>query len=98
MREAGNGSDVPGCIIALAAPWCVIGIFIGCMSCGPSVSTQTRVDYALEVAHCDEEERAIIARQGTTREEDTAAMAAERVRCDEARAALLHAGVDGGVR
>lgn len=98
MNRAGSGTDIPGvgCFASIIGSWCAIGLILGtaatCGSCSPSVSTQTRVNYAMEAARCDENERAIIAREDTTLEEDTAAMAAERIRCDEARAAILDGG------
>lgn len=57
-----------------------------CAGCGASAATRSA--YALEQARCIANEREIIARRGTTEEEDTAAMAAERARCDAALDAI----------
>ncbi len=97
-----KNDSIPRLVIAILLSWCAIGVFVGTVatctsSCGPAVSTQTRVDYASEVMRCDELERDIIAREGTTFEEDREAIDLERVRCDEARRAI-RAGADGGVR
>ncbi len=56
------------------------------VSCG--ASEQLRVAYAAEVALCVANERAIVDREGTTREQDLADLAAERARCDAALAAI----------
>lgn len=55
-------------------------------SCGPS--ERLRVAYATEVALCIANERAIVDREGTSREEDAADLAAERARCDAALVAI----------
>jgi hypothetical protein len=56
------------------------------VSCG--ASEQLRVAYAAEVALCIANERAIVDREGTTREQDLADLAAERARCDAALEAV----------
>lgn len=56
------------------------------VSCG--ASEQLRVAYAAEVARCIANERAIVDREGTTREQDLADLAAERARCDAALEAV----------
>ena len=56
------------------------------LSCG--ASPEVRVSYATETARCLANEREIIERVGTTREEDDAAFLAERARCDAALAAI----------
>lgn len=55
-------------------------------SCG--ANERVRVAYASEVALCIANERAIIDREGTTREQDEADLAAERARCDAALVAI----------
>lgn len=55
-------------------------------SCG--ASERVRVAYASEVALCIANERAIIDREGTSREQDEADLAAERARCDAALVAI----------
>ena len=56
------------------------------VSCG--ASEQVRAAYSIEVARCVANERAIVDREGTTREQDEADLAAERVRCDAALDAI----------
>lgn len=55
-------------------------------SCG--ASEQLRAAYAIEVARCVANERSIVDREGTTREQDVADLAAERIRCDAALDAI----------
>lgn len=57
-------------------------------ACGPSIST-VRVAYQSELSRCNANEHAIVARAGTTAEEDASDMRAERERCDAARNAIL---------
>jgi len=79
--------DVGGCVALLVITGaCVIG-------CG-GASAETRSSYAVEQARCVANEREIVNRRGTTAEEDDAALAAERARCD----AALHAIEEGGSR
>lgn len=54
-----------------------------CSGCG-GASPEVRSAYAIEQAHCLANERAIVDRAGTTYEDDRAALAAERARCDAA--------------
>lgn len=56
------------------------------VSCGASEAT--RIAYAAEVARCIANERAIVDREGSTREQDVADLDAERLRCDAALAAI----------
>jgi hypothetical protein len=49
--------------------------------CGGATG-EVRTAYAVEQARCLANERAIIAREGTTREQDEADYAAEQARCD----------------
>jgi len=65
--------------------------------CGAAASDQQRHDYAIEAAHCMENEQAIADRPATTEAQDLADLAAEEARCDEARRAIEHPAVDGGV-
>lgn len=59
-------------------------------ACG--ASDALRAAYAEEVARCTLNEREIVARQGTTEEEDAAALAMERARCDDALRAVEGSG------
>lgn len=62
---------------------------IACLLASCSGATaHTRSAYALEVTRCIEAERRIVDRQGTTLEQDRAALRAERERCDAALAAI----------
>jgi hypothetical protein len=67
--------------------------------CGAATSDAQRSAYVSETLRCQQNERAIADRTGTTLEEDEAALAAERARCNEARDAIEHppATVDGGL-
>jgi len=67
------------------------------VGCGPALSDASRAEYAGEVAHCETDERAIVARPATTLEADRAALEAERARCDEARHEIETPALDGGV-
>lgn len=60
-----------------------------CQGCGASAATQGA--YALEQARCIANEREIVDRAGTTLEQDQAALAAERARCDAALDAIEEA-------
>lgn len=55
-------------------------------ACG--ATPQQRAAYAVEQARCISNERAIIAREGSTREADIEAMELERERCDAALRAI----------
>lgn len=63
-----------------------LGVVMLAASCG--ASEQIRASYAAEVALCIANERAIVDREGTSREEDEAALVAERARCDAALEAI----------
>jgi hypothetical protein len=65
-------------VVALAA-WLASG-------CG--ASTAVRMAYSQEVARCIANERAIVDREGTTREQDYDDLDAERARCDAALEAI----------
>lgn len=67
----------------------VVGLLLA--SCG--ASAELRASYSLEVTRCIANERAIVDRQGSTREQDEADLAIERARCDAALAAI-----EGGSR
>lgn len=60
------------------------------VGCGPTLG-QTRARYEAEVTHCIDSEQAIVARTGTTADQDAADLAAERARCDAALAGIRHA-------
>lgn len=68
---------------------------IGCAlllgACG-GASAEVRAAYSVEVARCIANERAIVDRQGTTREQDQSDLAAERARCDAALQAIEAGG------
>jgi hypothetical protein len=55
-------------------------------SCGASADIRTR--YAVEVARCTANERAIVDREGTSLEQDREDLEVERARCDAALAAI----------
>lgn len=67
-----------------------LGVIVWCALTGCGAS-QTETRYAAEVAHCLDNERAIVAREGTTADEDEADLDAERARCDATLADLLDA-------
>ena len=60
-------------------------------ACGAQLTATQRTALAVETQLCIANERAIVERQGTTEDEDRAALAAERARCDAARAAITEA-------
>jgi hypothetical protein len=60
-------------------------------SCG-GASAEIRAAYAVETARCIANERAIVDRQDSTREQDERDLAAERARCDEALRAIESGG------
>jgi hypothetical protein len=65
-------------------------VFCAALSMGAScgASEAIRVAYATEVALCIANERAIVDREGTSREQDLADLDAERARCNAALAAI----------
>jgi hypothetical protein len=63
-----------------------LGLIISGATC--SASPITRQRYAEEMARCISNERAIVDREGSTREQDEADLAAERARCDAALDAI----------
>ena len=63
--------------------------------CGAQLSDSQHAALALETQNCLVREREIVLRSGTTEEQDRADTAAERARCDQARAAIV-APQDGG--
>lgn len=60
---------------------------IALSACG-GASAEVRTAYSVEVARCIADERAIVDREGTTREQDSADLTAARARCDEALRAI----------
>lgn len=81
---------VPELSIAAIAVLAVVALVAACCSgCGASAATQGA--YALEQARCLANERQIVDQQGTTLEQDQAALAAERARCDAALDAIEEA-------
>lgn len=79
LRDAAAGASLITFLLLL------ILVVYGC----GTASLETRTAYSIEAAHCVANERAIVDREGTTREQDEADLAAERARCD---AALLTIG------
>jgi hypothetical protein len=70
---------------SLPPPAALLALVFACSTlpaCG--ASDAMRAAYAEEVARCTLNERAIVAREGTTEEEDAAALELERARCDAA--------------
>ena len=59
----------------------LLSMFLALPACGGATG-EVRTAYAVEQARCLANERAIIAREGTTREQDEADYAAEQARCD----------------
>lgn len=70
----------PATLLALAFLAATVG-------CGGATGV-TRTSYALEEARCVSNERVIVDRANTTREQDETDLAAERARCDAALAAI----------
>lgn len=60
-------------------------------ACG-GLSAETRTAFAVETARCVSNERAIVDRQGSTREQDELDLATERARCDAALDAIEAGG------
>lgn len=65
-----------------------LGTAIALSGCGAQLTSAQRTALAVETQLCIANERAIVDRQGTTEEDDRADLAAERARCDAARAAI----------
>jgi hypothetical protein len=85
----GAGGAIALGLLGLWAAWrwfgvAALALLVGC----GGVSAETRTAYAVEQARCLANERAIIAREGTTREQDEADYAAEQARCDAALVAI----------
>jgi len=70
--------------------WAVMAVAVMAGCGGPN--SNIRALYAAEVQRCIANERAIVDRVGTTREQDEADLAAERARCDAALSAIEHGG------
>ena len=62
---------------------------VGLAGCGAQLTTQQRTDLATETQRCLIAEREIVDSVGTTAAQDAADLAAERARCDAARAAIV---------
>ena len=69
-------------VLALAAGPVLVG-------CGAQLTASQREALAVETQRCVANERAIVDRPDTTDEQDRADLAAERSRCDAARAAIV---------
>ena len=86
----GNGDGIPDIVqrgsmllvLALAAGPVLVG-------CGAQLTASQREALAVETQRCVANERAIVDRTDTTEEQDRADLAAERSRCDAARAAIV---------
>ena len=86
----GNGDGIPDIVqrgsmllvLALAAGPVLVG-------CGAQLTASQREALAVETQRCVANERAIVDRPDTTEEQDRADLAAERSRCDAARAAIV---------
>ena len=83
-----DGDGVPDIVEKTSAVLLALAVGSQLMGCGASVSDSQRTAYAQEVAQCEANERAIVARQGTSYAQDQADLEAERVRCDAARHAI----------
>lgn len=64
-----------------------VALALALAACG-GASPATRASYAAEVARCVAAERAIIDREGSSREQDELDLASERARCDAALEAI----------
>jgi hypothetical protein len=73
-------------LVCLGWATCLVALATGC---GPGLQ-QTRSTYQAEVDRCLANEQAIVGRTGTTVDEDAAALAAERARCDAALLGIRH--------
>jgi len=62
------------------------------VGCGAQLSSTQRTTLATETQRCLLNERAIVDRTGTSAEQDASDLAAERARCDAARAAIVGGG------
>lgn len=88
------GARAPG-NIARALPLALgLGTALALSSCGPALTTEQRTALAIETQLCISNERAIVDRVGSTREDDERDLAAERARCDEARQRITSGGSD----
>lgn len=88
------GTRAPGGI-ARALPLALgLGTALALSSCGPALTTEQRTALAIETQFCISNERAIVDRVGSTREDDERDLAAERARCDEARQRITSGGTD----
>jgi len=80
-------NELPGCAGCAAIVALACGVAFAALGCG-GASAELRTAYATEMARCVANERAIVDRQGTTREQDLSDLDAERARCDAALVAV----------
>lgn len=70
-----------------------LGAALAFSSCGgPQLTADQRTALAIETQRCIVNERAIVDRVGSSREDDERDLAAERARCDAARDAIANGG------
>ena len=85
----GNGDGIPD-IVQRGSMLLVVGLGLGVASgCGAQLTASQREALTVETQRCVANERAIVDRPDTTDEQDRADLAAERSRCDAARAAIV---------
>lgn len=72
------------CVVAVGWALCLAALAAGC---GPQLQ-QVRAQYEGEVHRCLDNEQAIVARTGSSMDQDAADLVAERARCDAALAAI----------
>ena len=67
----------------------VLALGASALGCGAQLTASQREALTVETQRCVANERAIVDRPDTTEEQDRADLAAERARCDAARAAIV---------
>ena len=84
----GNGDGIPD-IVQRGSMLLVLALGAATVGCGAQLTASQREALAVETQRCLANERAIVDRPDTTEEQDRADLAAERSRCDAARAAIV---------
>ena len=84
----GNGDGIPD-IVQRGSMLLVLALGAATVGCGAQLTASQREALAVETQRCLANERAIVDRPDTTEEQDRADLAAERERCDAARAAIV---------
>ena len=81
-RASEPDTATPGCLLAVPPImlWFLVALALVTHGCG--ATGELRTAYAVEQARCLANERAIIAREGTTREQDELDYSTEQARCD----------------